>query len=683
MAATSNHHHHLGDDDKTIFELDAAFIQHFSTVPGPFDNDPVAMAVYQRTYSRLLPDGVTKEKWYQTVARVVNGTYRMQQHQVRAMGLEWKIDKAQRSAKEMFICIFNGKFTPPGRGLWAMGSPITEYKKLYAALTNCAFVSTAYMDKHPFFPFLFLMEASMLGIGVGYDCLGVGKVSITAPGEDTHVYCIPDSREGWVKALEYTLEMYFAGGPRYEYDYSEIRKAGEPIKTFGGIASGPAALRELLEAIDALLSEKVGELLTSLIIVDIMNLIGKCVVSGNVRRTAEIAIGEWDDKAFNDFKDYEKHPYRADFGYCSNNSKFARVGLTAEDYQEIVPNIVQNGEPGLIFMENVREYGRMDRWEDYMSGKTQVLDPNFMPDRRAAGCNPCGEQSLEHGEACTLVEVFPNRCKDIEDFKRTLKFAYLYAKTVTLGTTSWHITNAVMTRNRRIGCSLTGVSRFVGRHGLGVLRQWCREGYKTIQNYDRIYSDWLAIPRSIKTTTIKPSGTVSLLFAEPPGMHFNVTTRFYERRVTIAKSMASLLRAISDAGYALEQCLTDENSMVAVFPMDAGEGTRCEADVSMWEQLSLAAFLQKYWSDNQISATFKFKPEEAESIPHAIEYFQFQLKSMSFLPSFNAKYDQMPYTSITEENYLAQKARCRPIDFSAISEESRPEDFCDGDRCTR
>ena len=189
------------------------------------------------------------------------------------------------------------------------------------------------------------------------------------------------------------------------------------------------------------------------------------------------------------------------------------------------------------------------------------------------GGNPCLEQTLESYELCCLVETFPANHDSLEDYKRTLKFAYLYAKTVTLGRTHWSVTNRVMLRNRRIGCSISGIAQFVAKNGIESLRQWCDEGYDAIQGYDKLYSDWLAIPRSIKTTSIKPSGTVSLLAGATPGMHYP-ESRFYIRRVRMSKH-SELLPALEAAGYHVEPDVVDAKASVVVeFPVDVGEGVR-------------------------------------------------------------------------------------------------------------
>ena len=186
-------------------------------------------------------------------------------------------------------------------------------------------------------------------------------------------------------------------------------------------------------------------------IVDLMNLIGKCVVSGNIRRTAEIAFGEYDDKEFISLKNYKINPERTAFGWVSNNSIFARLG---QDYTEVSKRIIENGEPGLAWLENMRAFGRM-------------AEPADHKDRKAAGGNPCLEQTLESHEMCCLVETFPDSHKVLADFKDTLELALLYAKSVTLAIPGqWPKSGEVMERNRRIGTSMSGIAQFISKRGV-------------------------------------------------------------------------------------------------------------------------------------------------------------------------------------------------------------------------
>ncbi|MHA1242803.1 MAG: amino acid permease [Promethearchaeota archaeon] len=128
----------------------------------------------------------------------------------------------------------------------------------------------------------------MLGVGVGFDTKGAGKITIQQPKEGYFEFQLPDSREGGVEALKLSLEPYFLGKQIPKYDFSLILPAGVPIRGFGGIASGPGPLKQMLEDVQGILNSRIGQKITSLDIVDIMNLIGKCVVAGNVRRSAEI-----------------------------------------------------------------------------------------------------------------------------------------------------------------------------------------------------------------------------------------------------------------------------------------------------------------------------------------------------------------------------------------------------------
>ena len=650
------------------FKLSENFINKYKRKKPPFGFNGLGELVYMRTYSRIKEDG-KNERWWETVRRVVEGTYSMQKNWVDQHQLGWNAWQAQASAQEMYERIFNMKFLPPGRGLWAMGTPITEEKKLYAALNNCAFVSTSTIKDDYSKPFCFLMDASMLGVGVGFDTKGAGHVHIKGPNNDRQeeVYEIPDTREGWVESLRLLLESYFHGTAPVTFDYTKVRDEGEPIKGFGGVSSGHEPLKEVHESIRNVLNNNLNNPITVTTIVDIMNLIGKCVVAGNVRRTAEIVFGDPYDDEYLDLKNYKVNPDREQYGWTSNNSIFAELGM---DYTDVCKRINDNGEPGFAWLDNMRKFSRMQNGGDNK-------------DHRVAGGNPCLEQSLESYELCCLVETFPNNHDSLEDYQRTLKYAYLYAKTVTLGKTHWPETNRVMLRNRRIGCSVSGVAQFITKHGMEELRTWLENGYDTIQEWDKQYSDWFAVPKSIKTTSVKPSGTVSLLVGATPGMHYP-ESRFYIRRIRASKH-SELLEPLKRAGYTVEPAFGSEDSTVVIeVPVDVGEGIRTASDLSIWEQFSLAAFLQRHWADNQVSCTATFDPEtEADELPHVLNYFQYRLKGISLLPRHElGAYKQMPYEAIDEKTYNKKLKKLGRLSFVGIEgEEAEIDKFCNNDVC--
>jgi hypothetical protein len=631
---------------------------------------------YLTKYSRRKDDG-SKERWFETCRRVIEGTFSIQKDWCKESRLPWNERKAQATAQDAYERLFVGKWTPPGRGLWMMGTKFVHEQKNSAALQNCSFLSTESISPRSVhdavWPFVRLMEMSMLGVGVGFDTKGAGKLEIHQPTDDAKTFVVPDSREGWFESVSTLLESYFfANRNTVDFDYSQIRPSGEPIKGFGGVAAGPGPLIDLHVSLKKQFDNRAGEKITATDIVDIQNKIGKCVVSGNVRRSAEIALGSADDAEFLDLKNWEVNPERMGangWGHTSNNSIVANVG---DNFDHIADRIADNGEPGIVWLDLCREYGRLvDRKND--------------KDWRAAGTNPCSEQTLESGECCTLVENFISRHDSLEDFGKTLKVSYLYAKSVTLLPTHWPETNAIMQRNRRIGCSVSGLAHFAETKGWTELREWLNSGYEYIQHLDNSYSEWLGCRPSIKTTSVKPSGTVSLLFGVTPGVHWP-TADVYIRRMRFSTN-DPLVKALKKAGYKTEPDVMDPaHSIVAELPT-VGPDVRTEREVSMWEKASLAILAQRYWADNQVSVTVTFKESEKDQIGPLLRSIDGQLKSVSMLPILESggAYAQMPYERIDLDTWSNSVKKMKSIDWSELyggnSLDAEGEKYCSNDTC--
>jgi ribonucleoside-triphosphate reductase (thioredoxin) len=631
---------------------------------------------YLTKYSRRKDDG-SKERWFETCRRVIEGTFSIQKDWCKESRLPWNERKAQATAQDAYERLFVGKWTPPGRGLWMMGTKFVHEQKNSAALQNCSFLSTESISPRSVhdavWPFVRLMEMSMLGVGVGFDTKGAGKLEIHQPNDEAKTFIVPDSREGWFESVSILLESYFfANRSRVDFDYSEIRPSGEPIKGFGGVAAGPGPLIDLHASLKKQFDDRAGEKITATDIVDIQNKIGKCVVSGNVRRSAEIALGSADDQEFLDLKNWEVNPERMGangWGHTSNNSIVANVG---DNFDHIAERIADNGEPGIVWLDLCREYGRL-------------VDRKNNKDWRAAGTNPCSEQTLESGECCTLVENFISRHDSMEDFAKTLKVSYLYAKSVTLLPTHWPETNAIMQRNRRIGCSVSGLAHFAELHGWTELRTWLDSGYDYIQVLDNKYSEWLGCRASIKTTSVKPSGTVSLLFGVTPGVHWP-TADVYIRRMRFSTN-DPLVKALKKAGYKTEPDVMDPaHSIVAELPT-VGPNVRTEREVSMWEKASLAILAQRYWADNQVSVTVTFKESEKDQIGPLLRSIDGQLKSVSMLPILESggAYAQMPYERIDLDTWSNSVKKMKSIDWSELyggnSLDAEGEKYCSNDTC--
>ena len=644
------------------FRLSDKFVQQYEDKE--VDWGPVGYVTYKRTYSRLLserdPTATGNEEWFQTCRRVIEGMFDMQKTHVTRLGLEWSDGKSQKTAKDAYDRLFHLKWTPPGRGLWMMGTKFVE-ERTAAGLFNCAFRSTRELSTKGGYIFAWMMDALMVGIGVGFDTLGAETLTVRSPKYEEDVHIISDSREGWVNSVKILLDGFLLGAQVPKFDYSSIRPAGEPIKGFGGTSAGATPLMELHDSLNSLLSAREGDLLTSVDIVDIENLIGRCVVSGNVRRSAALALGSHDDMDYLTMKDDEEKLLHHRWG--SNNSFSAQVGM---DYTWHAKQSQKNGEPGYIWLENARTKGRFK--DDDRDDDTKVM-----------GFNPCVEQQLEDAELCCLTETFPAKHDTYEDYLRTLKIAYLYAKTVTLSNTHWAETNAIMLKNRRIGLSQSGVIQAFGKHGRREMLKWCDSAYDYVQELDKEYSDWLCIPRSVRTTSIKPSGSVSLLNGSTPGIHYP-EAEFYIRRIRFSER-SDILKAIIDAGYDVEKDAYSPNTMVASFPVHEPYFIKGKKDVSMWEQLEIAAAYQNYWADNSVSVTVTFKEEEADDIKTALEMYETRLKAVSFLKYHETGYVQAPYEPISEEQYNEMSAGITPIQKVDTREEASGTKFCDGDSC--
>lgn len=659
------------------FKLETGFIKRFVGQEPRWG--PLGYVTYKRTYAReivFLPEryqalatdaGLKKtEEFWLTLTRVVEGTYRIQEWHCSNLRIPWDSGKAQRSAQEMFRRMWDFKFLPPGRGLFMMGSGV-EWNTS-AVLQNCAFISTKQLASDPTKPFAFLMDMSMLGAGVGSDVFGANKVKVYNPiMNEGSCIVVEDSRAGWVNTLKSVIHSYTTQNAILDlFDFSQIREKGMPLKSFGGTSSGAEPLIKLVKSLTALFNRRIGSYLTSEDIVDVFNLIGKCVVSGNVRRSSEIMLGPVSDKSFLNLKnpniESNKIPL-ASHRWASNNSVFGDVGM---NYSAIAEAIAANGEPGVFWLENAQAYSRMNDTRDWK-------------DQRVMGTNPCSEQSLESGEMCNLVETFPANHDSIEDWQHTLKFAYLYAKTVTLLPTHNVETNQIMMRNRRIGLSMSGICQAINKFGRRKFLNGCAVGYDLVREWDMVYSRWFAVPESIKVTSVKPSGTVSLLCGAWPGIHLP-EAEYYNRVIRFANDswMLPWLQAQGFKMYDLSGT-GEPNTTAVYFPVRENFFSKGKREVTLWEQLENAAVIQSVWADNQVSCTVTFKPEERRDIVTALELYETRLKSISFLPYQTHGYSHAPYQEISEHEFLATR---RDIVYNLESHGiERMDAYCDSDQC--
>ena len=629
--------------------------------------DAMGEAVFYRTYSR---DGETFE---QACDRVVRGTKQLFDKYVypthpylyedimEAIDYEmW--DNCDSVWDIMLRTLKAGQWSPPGRGWWMMGTPYVEELGLFA-LANCAYTSSINLPQ----AVEWAANALMLGSGVGYSTEGGADLRVSKYKGGTVIYykhTVADDREGWAAAIQTAVRCGYMGWP-IEFDYSQIRPKGTPLKRFGGVASGPEPLRVCLDAIRDLFIAKAGGPLGHDGVSDIFNFIGRCVVAGNVRRSAQIGIGP-DTQEFLELKDFTKnaeamqsHRWAANMSVMFKTREQFDKFMHSDRFDYALSNILLSGEPGFCFGFNFDK--RFHPNQAYLRKET------------ATGMNPCGEICLDDKGLCILAEVFHREYENPNDFHTGAIMAALYAFTCACLPSHDPETDAIMEKTRRIGVGITNIM------GGGVDRLHTESTYASVRRAFR------SAP-SLRMTTVKPSGTVSTMYGVTPGIH-PAHSEFYIRRMRIALSNPILAR-LTAAGYPAEPSINDPNTWVVSFPTVVPNGPY-KKDMSVMDQLRVAKKLQSEWSDNSVSITVTIpdKDKNRESMHEALLFAAEHLKSVSFLPLTDHCYEQAPYEEITEEQYekmvddIASTEKGGIVDWEGIRGHEDEKTFCDGGKC--
>jgi hypothetical protein len=440
---------------------------------------PTGFITYKRTYARKLRDvpGAQTEEFTQTVDRVL-----------RACRTQLKVGFTSEEETEVRDMMLSLKGLVAGRFLWQLGTKTVDKLGLFS-LQNCASVAV----DDPIRPFTWAMDALMLGSGVGYNIQNKyinklpkpKRVKITRLDTNDADFIVPDSREGWLSLLQKTLEAHYNTGTDFTYSTVCVRSKGALIKGFGGVASGPEELCWGIEQINTVLNRRAGKRVRSVDALDIMNIIGFVVVSGNVRRSAQLAIGDANDLEFLFAK-------RWDLGGIPNWRAMSNNSVAVDDINEVHPALWEgykgNGEPyGFINLPLSRKVGRL--------GEEQYPDPDVV------AYNPCCEQSLANYETCCLAEiVLPNITTEWE-LRKVTQYLYRIAKHSLSLPCHAVETEDIVHRHMRMGIGITGYMQATEEQ-----RGWLSENYKQLRRFDVEYSaahDW---PVSIKLCTVKPSG---------------------------------------------------------------------------------------------------------------------------------------------------------------------------------
>lgn len=609
----------------------------------------IGYITFKRTYSRRIKEedlNSKTEEFWQVVQRELDASDKQ-------LGVGFTAEEKKRYAELRM----NLKFSTAGRFMWQLGTKTVDRLGL-PSLQNCAFT----VVNDPIRPFTWAFEMLMLGSGVGYNIqkhnvYQLPKVKAKFKIERKDVkdadYIVPDTREGWVKLLGKVLKAHFYSGEGFTYSTHCIRSKGAPIKGFGGTASGPEDLCWGVNEIHKILNSRSNKKLRPIDCLDIMNIIGSVVVAGNVRRSAQIAIGDFDDLEFLKSK-------RWDLGSIPNWRAMSNNSIVAPENIDDLPNefweTYNQGEPyGLINLELSRLVGR--------TGETQYPDPEV------EGFNPCAEQSLANFETCCLAEIYLPNITSYEELLEVLPYAYRMNKHSLALQCSLKETEKIVNKNMRMGIGMTGILQATEEQ-----RSWLKDAYVWLREYDVKYSAEHGFPTSIKLTTVKPSGTLSLLAGVTPGVHPNPAGPYYIRRVRIS-SQSPLVEVCRKHGYHIEyqrkfDGSEDKSTMVISFPCKLPETTPVAADYDWKTQMDMVRRMQSEWSDNSVSCTVYYKKEDLEDIKQYLkDHFRHEMKTVSFLLYHGHGFDQAPYETITKEEYEQMASMTTPITTVEIKED--------------
>jgi adenosylcobalamin-dependent ribonucleoside-triphosphate reductase len=610
------------------------FLSSYSQKQTPWGFGGLGEVVYLRTYSRRIEELGRNETWTESIVRAIDGA------------IEIGAPLTQEQAEKLFDHMFYLRCSLSGRALWQLGTPLVKQFS-GTSLNNCYFTNIEAVED-----FELLFDYLMLGGGVGFSVerskiheLPKIKPNVTITHERSNDadIIVPDSRTGWRRLLHSVLKSYFDTGKSFSYSTILVREFGAPLKTFGGTASGPGALIDGIEDICKVMKNREGKKLRSIDVLDICNIIGKIVVSGSSRRSAQIAIGDPDDVLFIRAKNWSTGnvpAYRAN----SNNS------IYADHFDEILPELWKgydgSGEPyGLVNRRLARSYGRL--------GERKV-------DNTIEGFNPCAEIGLGDGESCNLSTLFLPNIESYEQFCEVSELLYMVQKSITRMNYPYDKTTDIVRKNARLGQSITGILQCTEEQV-----SWLSPAYKKLEALEKEYSKEHGFPTSVRLTTVQPSGTLSLLPGVTPGIH-PAFAPYYIRRVRFGAADA-LVDACRKRGYKVQWDIgidgrEDHTRYVVEFPCQSPTGSVLASEMTAIQQLEWVKKMQTEWADNAVSVTVYYRKEELSSIKEWLTAnYDSSVKSVSFLLHTDHNFPLPPYEEITKEQYEKSVSK---IDFT-------------------
>ncbi|WP_297419320.1 ribonucleoside-triphosphate reductase, adenosylcobalamin-dependent [Clostridium sp.] len=653
------------------------FLSKYKHIKPPFT--PLGEFVYYRTYSRWIPEFKRREFWWETVARVVEYNCNL---------LPTSIEEAE----QLYDNMFNLRQMPSGRSLWIAGTKSAEEYPL--ANFNCSFVVI-----NDFHKFVELFHALLVGAGVGFRVLFDDVKDIAKYRSDIEIIHKPyksikkryrdentslhiklqkaiieigDSKDGWTKALE----TYFNILTQHEYkniktitfNYDNVRPFGEKLVTFGGYASGHQSIQNMFMKIHKVLVNRIDCILKPIDCIDIANIIAQNVIVGGVRRSAEIALIDANDKeaigAKNSLYTQDKNGIwsidnNIEHRRMSNNTIWYRQKPTREQLHWNIEQMRYSGEPGFA-----NEQSALRR------------NPN------AKGLNPCAEVILDDRQTCNLSVVnlmaFVNEDNsyDKEALFNAQKLSARLSYRMTNVNLEMHEWDIIQKRDRLLGCDITGDQDFINATHMSneewnnLIKELLEVGKKAMREIAKENN----MNESILITAGKPNGTLALLPTVSAGIHYSHSP-YYIRRVRISAS-DPLCKVVEDLGYPVfpevGQTLENCDTKVIEFPVKSPEG-KTKYDVSAIEQLENYRDIIKNYVEMNQSITVTVRNNEWEDVEQWVWDNWDEVVAISFLSLDDNYYQLLPYEATTKEDYEKRVSEMKPFDPLLIQKYEKEE----------
>ena len=531
--------------------------------------------------------------------------------------------------------------------LLAMAGPAAERNNI--AIYNCSYQPVESIDS-----FVEALIISMAGCGVGYSVESKYVENFPRIKRQTGVaplnYVVEDSAEGWADAMRVGLQIWWEGGD-VRFDLSQLRSAGAALRIKGGRASGPEPLRRTLDFMRRKVLSRQGSFLRPIDAHDMMCVVGTAAVSGGVRRTAMISLFDPEDTEMlqsksGDFEHENSHRWNA-----NNSAVWPVGGLTQQSFIHQFMEMVDSGrgEPGIFNREGANTMKPARR-----------KDADF-------GTNPCGEINLRPWQFCNLTAAVARADDTFETLREKVEVATIIGSIQSMAThfpglrPMW---KQNCEEERLLGVDITGQMDSLAAQDAQFKRQLREISIEV----NRVTAAALGINQSASITCVKPSGNSSQLLNCASGLHPRWAP-YYVRNVRVSIH-SPIYKVLRDAGVPMDpengQNVDNATTWVVHFPMKAPEGAITRGDVSAIQQCEFWLQNKLFWTEHNPSVTITYRPDEVLEVMKWVWEHREQVGGMSFLPAFDAQYDQMPYVEIAKEEYERLAAEFPEIDFSKV-----------------